>query len=75
MGGLSIAIGALVPSNVPNPRLLSRNALIKRENFRSLAWNIKVLPFVYISTALKLLQSVMVDKDRSEALLSRPRAR
>jgi hypothetical protein len=24
MGGLSIAIGALVPSNVPNPRLLSR---------------------------------------------------
>ena len=26
MGGLSIAIGALVPSNVPNPRLLSRKS-------------------------------------------------
>jgi hypothetical protein len=38
----------------------------KRENFRSLAWNIKILTFVYISTALRLLESIMVDKYRSE---------
>jgi uncharacterized protein YjbJ (UPF0337 family) len=42
-------------------------ALIKRENFWSLAGNIKVLTFVYISTALNLLESIMVDKDRSSA--------